>query len=196
MSDMLPTASIVELVQMSLAAFGVTLGFWKLWVAIENGLVITYTESTDLRRVVAETQILGEMFRLFQQGCLLAIGVISILLPPPESGIVPGPPEMLQVFLVRIGLMTLTIVMVMDSVVQEMRRREFLARAWTVPEGAERPASRADVQKGTDAAHAAFEEANTVNRKISDLNKQLLERDQPTIPTLSEHLKVVPKEKP
>lgn len=34
------------------------------------------------------------------------------------------------------------------------------------------------VREGTDAAKAAYEEANTVNVKISDLNKRLLEREK------------------
>ncbi len=196
MSDMLPSASIVELIQMLLAAIGVVLGFYRLWVSIENGLVITDTQSSDLRRVVAETQILGELFRLFQQGCLLAVGVVSVLLPPPHPDSVLAPPEQLQVFLVRLGLITLTVVMVLDSIVQELRRREFLARAWTVPDKQKREHDmnglRADIQKGAEAAHAAYEEANTVNKKISDLNERLLERDEPTIAPLGEHMKAVP----
>ena len=126
MGDLLPAASIVEMVQMVLALVGVGLAFWKLWIAIENGLVITHTESTDLRRVVAETQVLGELFRLFQQGCLVAMGVISVLLPPPHQGLAELPMESLQSALVRFGLITLTCVMVGDSAVQEYRRRAFL----------------------------------------------------------------------
>lgn len=120
---MLPHASWIEIVQMMLAMIGVSLTFWRLWIAIENGLLITSTQSTDLRRIVAETQILSELFRLFQQGCLLAIGVVSVLLPSE------GEDEVLQAFLTRAGLITLTLAMVVDSAIQEMRRRQFLVKA-------------------------------------------------------------------
>lgn len=141
MGYLLPTASIVELIQMVLALIGVGLAFWKLWIAIENGLVITHTESTDLRRVVAETQVLGELFRLFQQGCLVAMGVISVLLPPPHPGITESPAESLQSALIRFGLISLSSVMVADSVVQEYRRRSFLVQVHDLGGGRTRPAT-------------------------------------------------------
>ena len=116
-----PYASSVELVQLLLALIAVALGFWRLWVSVENAIAITDTAPGDLRRLVAETLIFGELFRLFMYGCLLAIGVISVLLPPPEVGYA----DSLQSLLVRFGLITLTLAMIADSLVQEYRRRLF-----------------------------------------------------------------------
>lgn len=124
----LDTASAVEAIQLLFATVGLCLAFWELWVAIENGLSITNTESGDLRRIVAETQIIGELFRVFLQGCLVAVGIISVLLPPPSFVNAPQTAaETLQSTLTRFGLITLTIAMVLDSLVQEFRRRRFLS---------------------------------------------------------------------
>ena len=213
----LDTASAIEAIQLLFAAVGFGLAFWELWIAIENGLTITSTESTDLRRIVAETQIIGELFRIFLQGCLVAVGIISVLLPPPPNvGGAAFPPETLQSVLTRFGLITLTIAMVADSLVQEYRRRTFLAsvrlvglRQQPTPdqvvqadrldrledvhnvrtikemgESIETQAERrfnetqATIAQGTAAAHAAYEEANSVNIKISDLNERLLVEQQ------------------
>ena len=124
MQDILFTSK-VEFLQLFLAVVGTGFSFLRLWIAIENGLAITNTGSYDLRRIVAETQIIGELFRLFTMGCLLAIGVIGVLLPTPSLGVAPD--AMLQEILVLMGLITLTFAMVLDSLVQEYRRRKFFA---------------------------------------------------------------------
>ena len=177
------TAAWAELAQLLLALSGVALAFWRLWVAIENGLVITTAESTDLRRIVAETQVLGELFRLFAQGLLVAVGIVSVLLPPPHYGETELAPEMLQSFLTRMGLMTLTVTLVCDSLVQEYRRRQFLSQvdAALAPPSAISASQvaglHASIQESTDAAHEAFKEANSINTKISDLNARLLNEE-------------------
>lgn len=118
----LPNASHIELLQMLLALVAVGLGFWRLWIAVENALAITSTSCTDLRRLIAGTQVIGELFRLFKYGCLLAIGIISVLLPPPDTSYME---DSLQAVLVRFGLITITLTMIADSLMQEYRRRLF-----------------------------------------------------------------------
>ncbi len=184
--DFLGFASWVEMLQLTLALFGATLGFWRLWIAIENGLLITDTDASDLRRVIAETQIIGELFKLFKQGLLVAIGVVSVLLPPPHYGLDEPMTETMQGFLVRIGLILLTLAMVGDSLVQEFRRQRFLsdvkaqrARPSTAAQSQEQmDRLHASIQLGTDAANEAYKEANSVNMKIQSLNARLLTQEQ------------------
>lgn len=130
-NGLFPYAAAIELWQFILAAIALLMGFWRLWIAIQNGLAILAVDGKDLRRVMAETQVIAELFRLFKLGVLVGIGGASILLPPPiMDERFYGDEEMtgsLQMTITRLGLIMLTAVMLVDSFVQEWRRRQFLA---------------------------------------------------------------------
>lgn len=127
MTGYFPYASGIEIAQLVLAAVGVGVAFWRLWVAAQNGLAVVRDDRTDLRLFVADSAIFDELIRMFKHGLLLFAGVVSILLPPPNPYV--DVQEQLQGFLLRMALILLTCAMVFNSVMQEYRRRQFIDKA-------------------------------------------------------------------
>ena len=177
-------ASVSEVAQLLLAFAGLSLAFWGVWSAGEDAVNLSESPPGDLRRLIALGNLRGQIARVSAQGVLLIVGVVSVLMPPPYNLVTDSRPEMLQSFIVRMGLIVVTGILVADSYFERRQRMMFLSRV-RGNHATEMATERHDevmshVDAGAKASAAAEAEANQVNQKIKELREDLLRVEQQT----------------
>ena len=122
---MLQYASAMEMMQLIFAIVGLALALWGIWLAAEDAIDLTDCPPGDLRRLVAIGNIRGQLARTVINGVLVFVGMVSVLLPPPSE--LPGTEaELQQSFLVRMGLVIVTIILATDAAMERRQRMLFM----------------------------------------------------------------------
>lgn len=122
-------ASGMEVFQLLTAVVGLALAMWGIWLATEDAIELTDSPPDDLRRLIALGNMRGQMARLSVHGVLVFVGVVSILLPPPPPEVIPGAvTELEQSTFIRLGLILVTIILVIDAIMERRQRYVFTER--------------------------------------------------------------------
>lgn len=77
---MIPMASRMELLQLSVACVGLGFALWGLWSAVKDAL---RTSQDEPRRILAYSHIRSQTSRIAAHSLLVFGGAASITLPPP-----------------------------------------------------------------------------------------------------------------
>lgn len=118
-------ASTAEILQLVIAMTGFLIGQRELWRNVINGLELTHTGPDDTRRLVAIKNVTVEMILELAQGMLVVVGIVSVLLPPPNTADPEISDELLQAVLVRVGLMLVTVLLTAVAYVKAWLDKRF-----------------------------------------------------------------------
>jgi hypothetical protein len=120
-------ASWMEILQLLTACIGMVLAMWSLWVAADDAIELTgYGVLRDLRRLVALGNLRGQMARCLAHSFLVAIGLVSVLLPPPPDVLASGRSLEEQDGFILVGLMLLTVLLTFDALMERRHRYVFM----------------------------------------------------------------------
>ena len=129
--DLLRYASVTETLQLLTAILGVGLAMHAVWQNVTSAVNLSDTPPEGLQRLVALGNVRRELARAVAQGLLMIIGVVSVLLPPPDAsvlGVSVVAPEVMQSVIVRIGLVMVTVTLALDSYMERRLNATFLGR--------------------------------------------------------------------
>ena len=128
--DLLRYASVTEILQLLTAVLGVGLAMYAVWENVTSAVNLSDTPPEGLQRLVALGNVRRELARTVAQGLLMIIGIVSVLLPPPDAGVLVAgvAPEVTQAVIVRIGLVMVTATLALDSYMERRLNATFLGR--------------------------------------------------------------------
>lgn len=176
-------ASLVELLQATVAMLGVVAASWQLWDSLRDAaMTLTQRDRRQKSRsILATDNVRADVVRVLGLSTILGIGLVSLFLPPPpEYGVQRLTPEQverfqvllrfigLQPLLTRIGLILVTLLWTIDGLAARYARRRYLAELRTVSaDDTTKLARIEDVSVDTNVRVHAIED------KVNDLPKNL-----------------------
>ena len=125
MKEIFQYASATELLQFIVANIGLIYAMRSIWRAGEDAVALADSPPSDLRRLVAIGNLRAQFTRMSVQGILVIIGLVSIILPPPAGDNVVI--EILQSVIIRGGMIAVTLLLTLDSIMERRHRLTFLS---------------------------------------------------------------------
>lgn len=109
----------LEFLQLVIACIGFGFVYWRMWIVGVNAANIPDTPPGGWRRAIAINAVRAVMARLLIQFFLIIMGVISVLLHTDDE-------QALQIILLRGGLISVTIVVAVDAILENRHYNVFM----------------------------------------------------------------------